>query len=102
MRGCLSALLHLARFYLALYPANPRNKTQHRTPNFASRFISGLLDFKYAPWALMFIPMGGWEQQRTHIRRRLFGWNARVAHRSLFASFDFGVEKHKPSKLHYA
>ena len=43
--------------------------------------------------------MGGWEQEKTNIRRRLFGWYVGATHRSLFTRFEFGVEKHKPSKL---
>ena len=97
MRGCLSAVLNSVRFFLALYPANPRCKTLHRTPNFAPSFISGLPDFKYAPAKLMLPPMGGWEQEKTSIRRRLFGWYVRVAHLVLLASFEFGVKKHKLS-----
>ena len=100
MRGCLSAVLNSVCFFLALYPANPRYKTLHRTPNFAPSFISGLPDFKYAPGTLMLVPMGACDQEKTNIRRRLFGWHARVAHRSLFAGLESGVEKHKPSRIH--
>ena len=56
MRGRLSTILNSVRFFLALYPANPRCKTLHRTPNFAPSFISGLPDFKYAPRTLMLVP----------------------------------------------
>ena len=41
--------------------------------------------------------MGAWEHERTGIGRRLFGWGLDDAHRSLFTSFEFGVEKHKLS-----
>ena len=99
MRGLLSAVLNSFRFFLGLYPANPRYKTLHRTPNFAPSFISGLPDFKYAPGTLMLVPMGAWDQEKTNIRRRLFGWYVGATHRSLFTRFEFGVEKHKPSKL---
>ena len=101
MRGCLRAVLSSFRFFFAFYPANPRNKTQHSSPIFAPTFLSGLPDFKYAPWVLMLPPMGGWEQDKTNIQRRLFGWYVRVAHRPLFVGFKSGVEKHKPNKLHY-
>ena len=86
MRGCLNAVLNSVRFFLALYPANPRCKTLHRTPNFAPSFISGLPDFKYAPGTLMLVPMGAWDQEKTNIRRRLFGWYVGATHRSLCTS----------------
>ena len=41
--------------------------------------------------------MGAWEHEMMSVGRRLFGWSLDDAHRSLFASFEFGVEKHKLS-----
>ena len=99
MRGCLSAVLYLASFFFTLKPGLRCHGASHRSPIFASRFVSGFSDFKYASWGLMSPPMGGWEQEKTNTRRRLFGWYVGATHRSLFTRFEFGVEKHKPSKL---
>ena len=100
MRRCLSAVLYLACFFFTLKPGLRCHGASHRSPIFASRFVSGFSDFKYAPWVLMSAPMGGWEQEKTSTRRRLFGWCGVVTRGALFAGFESGAEKHKSCQLH--